>query len=84
MTAQGEKLGAYGFVVNAQANKLQIKSAVESMYGVVVDQINTMNYKGKFKSRFTKAGLLAGRTSAFKKAVVTLKGDDKIDFYSNI
>lgn len=84
MTAQGEKLGAYGFVVDARANKLQIRSAIESMYGVVVEDINTMNYKGKFKSRFTKAGLLAGRTGAFKKAIVTLKGEDKIDFYGNI
>lgn len=84
MTAQGEKLGAYGFVVESRANKLQIASAVEAAYGVVVDRVNTMNYKGKFKSRFTKAGLLAGRTSAFKKAIVTLKGEDKIDFYSNI
>lgn len=84
MTAQGEKLGAYGFVVDASANKLQIRSAIESAYGVVVDTVNTMNYKGKFKSRFTKAGLLTGRTSAFKKAIVTLKGDDKIDFYGNI
>ena len=84
MTAQGEKLGAYGFVVDARANKLQIASAIEAAYGVVVDSVNTMNYKGKFKSRYTKAGLLTGRTSAFKKAIVTLKGDDKIDFYSNI
>lgn len=84
MTAQGEKLGAYGFVVDARANKLQIRSAIESMYGVVVAEVNTMNYKGKFKSRFTKAGMLSGRSSAFKKAVVTLSGDDKIDFYGNI
>lgn len=84
MTAQGEKLGSYGFVVDSRANKLQIVSAVEAAYGVVVERVNTMNYKGKFKSRFTKAGLLSGRTSAFKKAIVTLKGEDKIDFYSNI
>ncbi|MEG0163404.1 MAG: 50S ribosomal protein L23 [Mucinivorans sp.] len=84
MTAQGEKLGAYGFVVDARANKLQIRSAIESMYGVVVETINTLNNKGKAKSRFTKAGQLSGRTSAYKKAIVTLKGEDKIDFYGNI
>lgn len=84
MTAQGEKLGAYGFVVDAKANKLQIKQAVEAAYGVVVDTVNTANCKGKFKSRFTKAGLIAGRTGAVKKAIVTLSGDDKIDFYGNI
>ncbi len=84
MTAQGEKLGAYGFVVDARANKLQIKEAIEAAYGVVVDSINTMNYKGKIKSRYTKTGLVVGSTGAFKKAIVTLKGDDTIDFYSNI
>ncbi len=84
MTAQGENLGSYGFVVNAKANKLQIKAAVEAAYGVVVDRVNTMNYKGKNKSRYTKAGMIEGNTGAFKKAIVTLKGDDKIDFYSNI
>ncbi len=84
MTAQGEKLSSYGFVVNAKANKLQIKAAVEAAYGVVVDRVNTMNYKGKNKSRYTKAGMIEGNTGAFKKAIVTLKGDDKIDFYSNI
>ena len=84
MTVQGEKLNRYGFIVDPRANKLQIKQAVESMYGVVVDEVNTMNYKGKFKSRYTKAGMLTGRTDKFKKAIITLKGDDKIDFYSNI
>ena len=84
MTVQGEKLNRYGFIVDPRANKLQIKETVESMYGVVVEEVNTINYKGKFKSRYTKAGLLTGRADKFKKAMVTLKGDDKIDFYSNI
>lgn len=84
MTVQGEKLNRYGFIVDPRANKLQIKAAVEAMYGVVVDEVNTMNYNGKFKSRYTKAGLLEGRSNKYKKAVVTLKGDDQIDFYSNI
>ncbi len=84
MTAQGEKLNRYGFIVDPRANKLQIKAAIEANYGVVVDQIKTMNYLGKYKSRYTTAGLLEGRTNRFKKAVVTLKGSDQIDFYSNI
>ncbi|MEG1606941.1 MAG: 50S ribosomal protein L23 [Mucinivorans sp.] len=84
MTAQGEKLGAYGFIVDCRANKLQIKAAIEAMYGVVVDSIGTMRYDGKKKSRFTKAGLLAGRANNYKKAIVTLRGEDKIDFYGNI
>jgi len=84
MTIQGEKLNRYGFVVDRNANKLEIKKAVEEMYGVTVKEVNTVNYHGKRKSRFTKAGLLTGRTNHFKKAIVTLAGEDKIDFYSSI
>lgn len=84
MTIQGEKLNRYGFIVDRRANKLQIKNAVEQMYNVVVSDVNTMNYLGKAKSRFTKAGLLKGRANNYKKAIITLKNEDKIDFYSNI
>ena len=84
VTAQGEKLNRYGFIVDRKANKLQIKDAVEKMYNVTVADVNTLNYHGKRKSRYTKAGLLTGRTNHFKKAYVTLAGDDKIDFYANI
>ncbi len=84
MTIQGDKFNRYGFVVDRDANKLQIKAAVEEMYGVKVIDVNTINYHGKRKSRFTKAGLLSGRTNHYKKAIVTLAGEDKIDFYSNI
>jgi large subunit ribosomal protein L23 len=84
MTAQGEKLNRYAFRVERDANKLQIRKAVEEMYGVVVTDVNTINYMGKEKSRFTKQGLLAGRTNHYKKAIVTLKDGDTIDFYSNI
>lgn len=78
------KLGQYGFVVDRKANKLQIKKAVEDLYGVTVDSVNTMRYAGKRKNRYTKAGYLTGRTNNFKKAIVTLKSGEKIDFYSNI
>lgn len=84
MTIQGEKLNRYGFIVDPAANKLEIKAAVEEMYGVKVLDVNTANYHGKRKSRYTKAGLLSGRTNHYKKAFVTLAGEDKIDFYSNI
>lgn len=84
MTILGDKLNRYGFVVDRRANKLEIKTAVEQMYGVTVVSVNTVNYHGKRKSRFTKAGLLKGRANHFKKAFVTLAGEDKIDFYSNI
>ena len=84
MTVQGEKLNRYGFIVDREANKLQIKDAVEKAYGVAVADVNTVNYHGKKKSRFTKAGILTGRMNHFKKAYVTLAGEDKIDFYANI
>ena len=84
MTIQGEKLNRYAFEVDREANKIEIKAAVEEMYGVKVLDVNTVNYHGKKKSRFTKALLLSGRANHFKKAYVTLAGEDKIDFYSNI
>lgn len=84
LTIQGEKLNRFGFIVDRNANKIQIKAAVEEMYNVTVKDVNTVSYNGKRKSRYTKAGLLTGRTNHFKKAYVTLAGEDKIDFYSNI
>jgi large subunit ribosomal protein L23 len=84
MTIQGEKLNRYGFIVDREANKLEIKAAVEQMYNVTVAEVNTMNYHGKRKSRYTKAGMLKGRTNHYKKAIVTVAGEDKIDFYANI
>ena len=74
----------YGFVVDKRANKIEIKNAVEAFYNVKVINVNTMNYSGKVKARYTKAGYLVGRTNAFKKAIVTLAEGDSIDFYSNI
>ena len=84
LTVQGEKLNRYGFIVDREANKLQIKAAVEQAYNVTVADVNTVNYNGKRKSRYTKAGMLTGRTNHYKKAYVTLVGEDKIDFYANI
>ena len=84
LTAQGEKLNRYGFIVDSRANKLQIKDAVEKMYNVSVAAVNTVNYAGKKKSRYTKAGILRGRANHYKKAYITLAGEDKIDFYANI
>jgi large subunit ribosomal protein L23 len=84
LTAQEDKLNRYGFMVERTANKIQIKNAVEEMYGVTVDAVNTMRYAGKNKSRFTKAGVIAGRGNHFKKAMITLRKGEKIDFYSSI
>ncbi|MCF8339030.1 MAG: 50S ribosomal protein L23 [Bacteroidales bacterium] len=74
----------YGFVVDRNANKLQIKEAVEDLYDVTVVKVNTMNYTGKNHSRFTKSGLITGRSNAYKKAIVSLEEGEIIDFYSNI
>jgi large subunit ribosomal protein L23 len=83
VSALNEK-GKYGFIVAAEANKVEIKNAVEKMYGVNVARVNTINVLGKFKSRFTKAGVLSGRKASYKKAIVTLAEGEVIDFYSNV
>ena len=70
----------YGFIVKTEANKLQIKQEVEARYNVTVEDVNTMRYAGKRSSRYTKAGLIRGQRNAFKKAIVTLKSGDEIDF----
>jgi len=84
MTEAGAKLVRYGFFVQKKANKLQIKKAVEELYGVQVREVNTMNYSGKIKSRGTRSGVQLGRTADFKKAIITLAEGETIDFYSNI
>jgi large subunit ribosomal protein L23 len=84
MTTQGEDFNRYGFVVDSNANKLQIKKAVEDLYNVRVSEVNTMRYGGKRKQRYTKSGISVGKTPAYKKAVVTLAEGEVIDFYSNI
>ena len=84
MTAITEQLNRFGFIVRPEANKLEIKKEVEALYNVTVVEVNTMRYAGKNKSRYTRSGIINGRTNAFKKAIVTLKEGDTIDFYSNI
>jgi large subunit ribosomal protein L23 len=76
--------GKYGFIVDAEANKVEIKKAVEKQYGVNVEKVNTLNVMGKQKTRYTKTGILSGRKPAYKKAIVTLAQGEVIDFYSNV
>lgn len=83
-TAISEKLNRYGFIVQKNANKLQIKKAIEDLYGVKVDTVNTIRYSGKNKSRNTKSGVIVGRTASVKKAIIKVASGEKIDFYSNI
>ena len=84
MTQISEKFNRVGFQVAHSANKIEIKKAVEEMYNVTVISVNTSNYHGKKKSRYTKAGIINGMTATYKKAIVTLKEGDTIDFFSNI
>ena len=79
-----EKSNRFTFKVEPKANKLQIKAAIEKMYGVNILAINTMVVNGKMKSRNTKGGLVSGRSPKYKKAIVTLKDGETIDYYSNI
>ncbi len=84
MSAQAEKLNRYGFVVVKTANKLEIKTAIEALYGVKVDSVNTQQYVGKVKTRNTTRGVAIGRVNRNKKAIVTLKEGETIDFYASI
>ena len=70
----------YGFIVLPEANKLEIKKEIETRYNVTVLDVNTMVYAGKRQSRYTRKGLVRGQKNSFKKAIVTLKEGDVIDY----
>ena len=84
MTGLGEKLNRYAFRVQKDANKIEIKQAVEATYNVTVTDVNTLIVAPKKKNRFTRSGVINGKTSAYKKAIITVKDGETIDFYSNI
>jgi large subunit ribosomal protein L23 len=84
MTKESETYNRFGFIVDRRANKLEIKGAVEKMYGVSVEKVRTMIYPGKAKSRNTKGGVISGKTKSYKKAIVDVAKGESIDFYSNI
>ena len=83
-TNAGAEKGIYGFIVDLKANKIQIKNAVEKAYGVSVVEVRTMRYGGKPKSRYTRAGVLSGKSASFKKAMVCLAEGEFIDFYEGL
>ena len=83
-TALTEKLNRYTFRVSPDANKYQIQDLVEKLYGVKVVAVNTMNMRSKNKARYTKSGLLRGKTAAWKKAIITVAEGETIDYYSNL
>ncbi|MBQ0050312.1 MAG: 50S ribosomal protein L23 [Bacteroidales bacterium] len=84
MTGITEKQNKFGFIVRPDANKIEIAKEVAALYNVTVLAVNTCRYAGKRKSRYTRAGLIRGQKNAYKKAIVTIKEGETIDFYSNI
>jgi large subunit ribosomal protein L23 len=74
----------YGFIVNSESNKIEIARAIELKFNVKVDTVNTLNYKGKNKTQFTKRGKFSGKTPKFKKAIITLKEGNKIDLFEQV
>ena len=78
------EVGKYGFIVDKNANKIEIKKEVERVYGVNVESVRTMRYGGKTKARYTKSRVITGKTPSFKKAIVKVADGEVIDFYSGI
>ena len=83
-TDQSELSNCFSFVVKKEANKIEVKEAVESAYGVTVKGVRTMNYPVKRTTKYTKKGLVASVKGSYKKAIVQLAEGENIDFYSNI
>ncbi len=83
-TDQSELKNCFTFVVKKGANKIEVKEAVESAYGVTVKTVRTLNYPVKRTTKYTKKGLVSSVKGAYKKAIVQLAEGENIDFYSNI
>lgn len=83
-TIDSETNNRYTFEVSMRTNKVEIKKAVEAAYGVSVEKVRTINVRPNRKSRYTKSGVITGKTNAIKKAIVQLAEGDTIDFYNNI
>ncbi|PID68748.1 MAG: 50S ribosomal protein L23 [Flavobacteriia bacterium] len=83
-TLESELYSRYGFIVDKRANKLQIKKAVEDTYGVDVESVRTINYHFERKTKYTKKGVVTGKTGGYKKAIVQLSEGQNIDFYNNL
>jgi len=84
VTKESEVLNRFGFYVDKKANKIQIKKAVEATYGVTIVSVNTMNVRPDRTTKYTKSGLISGKTNAAKKAFVQVQEGETIDFYNNI
>src|SRR5690606_4014638 len=84
VTKESELSNRFGFVVDKNANKVEIKKAVEAAYGVSVVNVNTMNVRPDRTTKYTKSGLISGKTNAYKKAIVQVQEGETIDFYNNV
>ena len=74
----------FSFEVSLDANKIEIAKAVEKKFKVTVVSVRTMTVKGKRKTQLTRRGRFEGRKNTWKKAMVTLKEGDKIDYFENV
>lgn len=83
-TSDSELYNRYTFIVDSRANKLEIKGAVESAYGVSISSVKTLNYPIQRNTKFTKKGLVTGIKSGYKKAIVQVAEGESIDFYNNL
>lgn len=83
-THQSEVENTFVFLVNERANKVQIKNEIESTYGVSVDKVRTMRVLPKFKTRYTKTGIVSGKTNSYKKAMIKVSEGETIDIYNNL
>jgi large subunit ribosomal protein L23 len=83
-TKQSEVLNRFAFEVNKKSNKVEIKKAIEAAYGVNVLSVNTINVRPDRTTKYTKSGLITGKTNAIKKAIVQVQDGQTIDFYNNI
>jgi len=83
-SAASDRLNQFAFIVNKDANKIEIRKAVETEYKVSVSNVRTVNVDGKAKSKFTKTGMVSGRTPSYKKAIISLSEGETIDFYANL
>jgi large subunit ribosomal protein L23 len=84
ITKESEISNRFGFVVSRKANKVEIKKAVEAAYGVNIVAVNTMNVRPDRTTKFTKSGIINGKSNAYKKAIVQVQEGETIDFYNNI
>ena len=85
LTKAGEmKQRQYGFIVEMDANKIQIKNEIEKTYNVKVESVRTLIIIGKTRNRSTRSRYITGHSSNYKKAFVTLASGQEIDFYKNI